>query len=35
LWPKAAETPIRTALERWPRKFGQSDKWFGRGLSQR
>ncbi len=21
--------------ERWPRKFGQSDKWIGRGLSQR
>ncbi|MDR6504229.1 hypothetical protein J2785_007427 [Burkholderia ambifaria] len=21
--------------ERWSRSFGQSDKWFGRGLSQR
>ncbi|AJY06789.1 hypothetical protein AK36_2465 [Burkholderia vietnamiensis LMG 10929] len=21
--------------QRWPRKFGQSDKWFGRGQSQR
>ncbi len=21
--------------ERWPREFGQSDKWFGRGLSRR
>jgi len=21
--------------ERWPRKFEQTDKWFGRGLSQR
>lgn len=32
----AAHLPGRNwALERWPRKFGQSDKWFGRGLSQR
>lgn len=34
-WGKRHTTGSEHRTERWPRKFGQSDKWFGRGLGQR
>ncbi len=34
-WPDGKAVTQNFCLERWPRKFGQSDKWFGRGLSRR